>query len=169
MVPGTASEIAGWFVEALCAEIAELERNAGEQRHELLHGRAVKRLDESDAILEFAIAGGSVRIPDDSNGRLKTQTDEFAAVVVSQSADVIRLRLSGTNVPDGIPRAQLVIDEVGLLRRLVEVLSSPAEHGFSFGELALRVFHPATAKVGLVELPELIRDEVFDEKRAAIQ
>jgi hypothetical protein len=29
MVPGTASEIAGWFVEALCAEIAELERNAG--------------------------------------------------------------------------------------------------------------------------------------------
>lgn len=90
-------------------------------------------------------------------------------MVVSQSGDVIRLHLSGTNIPDGIPRAQLVIDEVGLLRLLVEVLSSPAEHGFSFGELALRVFHPATAKVGLVELPELIRDEVLGEKRAAIQ
>jgi hypothetical protein len=122
MVPGTVSEIAAWFVEGLGAEIAALERNTGEQRHELHHRRAFKRLNGSDAILEFEVASGNIRVPDDSNGKLITQTEEFAAVVVSQSGDAIRLRLSGANVANDIARAELVIDEIGLLRRLVEAL-----------------------------------------------
>jgi hypothetical protein len=48
-------------------------------------------------------------------------------------------------------------------------LSNSAEHGFSFGELPLRVFHPATAKVGSDDLPELIRQDDLGEKRAVIQ
>jgi hypothetical protein len=166
--PQSTAELAKWFAEAIRVEIAELERNEGSQRHELHHGRLVNRVSGSEAQLEFAIAGGAVRIPDDSSGKLKTQTDEFIANVTFQVADVIRLRLTGKNVPDNIPRAELIVDEIGLLRRLLEVLSDPADHGFTFGSLSARVFHPETVHVAL-EAPAVDGGEDLGEKKAVIQ
>lgn len=169
MVPEPVAELARWFVEALQAEISELEKSGGDQRHELLHGRIITRISPDEAILEFKLAGGNTRVPEDSNGKLKTQAQEFTVDVISVSVDLIRLRLEATSVPDSIERAELIIDEVGLLRRLVEVLSQPADHGFAFGELASKVFHPARCTTGSAELPESIRHEDLCEKRAVLQ
>src|SRR5207253_10253340 len=79
------------------------------------------------------------------------------------------LRLQGSGIPDQIDRAELIIDEIGLLRRLVKVLSEPIDHGFSFGELSSKVFHPDQCSIGSVELPKDIRDEELGEKRPVLQ
>ena len=142
MLPDAAPDIARWFVEGVQAEISELEKGGRDQRHELLRGRLMTRVGPDEAILEFKLAGGNTRVPEDENGKLKTQTQEFTVDVISVHVDVIRLRLQGGGIPNEVHRAELIIDEIGLLRRLVKVLSGPSDHGFSFGDLSSKVFHP---------------------------
>src|SRR5439155_16727517 len=138
------------------------------ERHELLHGRLGTRLGTDEAILEFRLAGGHMRVPEDANGKLKTQTQEFSADVISVHVDVIRLRLQGSAIPDSIDRAELIIDEIGLLRRLGNVLSAPTDFGYTFGELSSPVFHPDRCTTGSAEFPDAIRDEQFGEKRPVL-
>ncbi len=169
MLPDAAPDIARWFVEGVQAEISELEKGGRDQRHELLHGRLVTRVGTEEAIFEFKLASGNTRVPEDANGTLKTQTQEFTVDVISLQVDVIRLRVQGSGIPDQIDRAELIIDEIGLLRRLVKVLSEPIDHGFSFGELSSKVFHPDQCSIGSAELPKDIRDEELGEKRPVLQ
>jgi hypothetical protein len=169
MVPSSAPEIARWFVEPLQAEIVELEKIGGNQRHELLHGRFVRRVSPEETIIEFKLASGDIRIPEDASGKLKTQSQEFPVEVVSVHVDLIHLRLQGSSIPDEISRAELVIDEIGLLRRLVNVLSDPTNHGFTLGDLSHKVFHPEQCTSGRVDIPDSIGNEELGEKRSVIQ
>jgi translation elongation factor EF-G len=108
-------------------------------------------------------------VPEDANGKLQTQTQEFTAEVISVYVDVIRIRLRGEAMPENVDRAELIIDEIGLLRRLIEVLAQPADHGFNFGELSWKVFHPAQCSVGSADLPDAINSEELGEKRAVLR
>src|SRR5437899_10538374 len=112
MVPASSRHIAQWFIEAVQAEISELEKVGGYERHELLHGRLLTRQAPNEACFEFRLAGGHIRVPEDANGKLKTQTQEFSAEVSSLHVDVIRLRLRGDAIPESIDRAELIIDEI---------------------------------------------------------
>jgi hypothetical protein len=169
MVPDTSHQLAQWFIEAVQAEISELEKVGGYERHELLHGRLVSRVTPNEPIFEFRLAGGHTRVPEDANGKLKTQTHEFNAEVISVHVDVIRVRLHGDAVPENIDRAELIVDEIGLLRSLVDVLGEPAHHGLNFGALSQKVFHPSECNVGRAEIPDAIGGDELGEKGAVLQ
>ena len=92
---------------------------------------------------------------EDATGRLKTARDEYAASVIGQHANLIQVHLEGmTQVPPGIPRGMLIIDDTALLRKLAAVLEESATNPTSIGPLAYSI-SSAFAKVGYSPLPEI--------------
>lgn len=146
--------LSAWFAEGVRSEIAALEKEGGTQEYEVLSGRSIEGTSDSQAIFQFVIADGT-RIPEDASGRLKTQTDEFAATVISQQGNYINLHVVGqASLPPNIPRAMLIIDDTALLRKLAEILQEISIKPSGFGPLAVQVFHPNLAKVGSAKLPD---------------
>jgi hypothetical protein len=168
-VPSGTSAHAAWLAEGVQAEILELEKAGGKQIHELSSGVLIAKLGDTEAIYEFAILAGGLRIPDDATGTLKTQLHEFQAAVVSQQGDTIRLHLSGAGLGENIYRAELIIDEIWLLRELLAALENPQERGFVLSPLADLVFHAKEAKPGWAELPVSLRATDLDEKRSVLE
>lgn len=147
--------LATWFAEGVRSELSALEKDGGSQNYEVLSGQLIEATGPMQAIFQFIIADGTL-VPEDATGRLKTGSDEYAASVISQNANLIQLHLEGmTPVPPGIPRGMLIIDDTALLRKLAEVLEEAAKNPTSIGPLAATVFHPAHAKVGYSPLPEI--------------
>jgi hypothetical protein len=168
-VPSGTSALAAWLAEGVRAEILELEKAGGKQIHELSSGVLIAKLEDTEAIYEFAILAGGLRIPDEATGTLKTQLHEFQAAVVSQQGDTIRLHLSGAGLGENIYRAELIIDEIWLLRELLAALENPQERGFVLSPLADLVFHAKEAKPGWAELPASLRAADLDEKRSVLE
>ena len=147
--------LATWFAEGVRSELSALEKDGGSRNYEVLSGQLIEATEPMQAIFQFIIADGTL-VPEDAAGRLKTGSDEYAASVISQNANLIQLYLEGmTPVPLGIPRGMLIIDDTALLRKLAEVLEEAAKNPASIGPLAATVFHPSHAIVGYSPLPEI--------------
>jgi len=153
MLPSGEMALAHWFAEAVNAEIQELEKSGGEEKYELSSGVLITNTNPTEAIFEFALIAGGTRIPEDSSGKLKTENAEFAAYIISLVGEKVTLKLSGKNIPLNIYRAELVVDEIGLLRRLYETLENPSENGFVFNRFGALAFHPQNSKKGALEIP----------------
>ncbi len=154
--PGEVGPLAEWFSEAVRSEIAELEKDGGAQRYEVLSGRLLSRLPPGNkAIYVFIMADGT-RLPEDAAGRLKAGEEEYPATVVAHDANQIQLLVESRGLPpSAIPRALLTIDDTALLRKLLEVLRQMAGSPGSVSNLAALVFHPATAEVSSASLPQV--------------
>ena len=152
--PSGVGPLAAWFAEGVHCEIAQLEKDGGTQRYEVLSGRVRERIEATKAVYEFIVADGT-RLPEDAAGRLRAGEDEYSATVVAQEANRIHIRVEGRGpLPPGIPWASLTIDDTALLRRLLEVLQETTAAPASVSELAATVFHPARAAVSRRALPE---------------
>jgi len=152
--PTDSVSLAAWFAEAVRAEIAVLERKRQGQTYELLAGRLLGTISRTEGVFRFTMADPS-RIPDESAGLLKTGANEYPASVDEQHDNVIVLRLQGESLPANIPRALLTIDDTDLLRRLAEALQEIVERRAAVHPLAVTVFHPAQAAIGLANVTEL--------------
>jgi predicted protein tyrosine phosphatase len=152
--PDESAALARWFAEGVRDELAALEKDGRTQSFEVLSGRLLEGSGPGEGIFEFILADPS-RLPEDATGRLKTQSDEYAAQVIGQLDNRIQLRLQGVApLPPGIPRAILVVDDSALLQRLAEVLDEVAAKPEKVSPLATTVFHPARAQVRFVNLPD---------------
>lgn len=151
-LPTDAAGLASWFAEGVRSELSALEKDGNTQSYELLSGKLVQTLNPNKAIYHFIIADGT-RIPEDSSGRLKTASEEYAATVTAQQANRIDICIEGTVLPPGIHRAILIIDDTALLRRLAEVLEFQAAKPSTIGSLATTVFHPQHLTVHFATLP----------------
>jgi len=151
-LPNDAAELASWFAEGVRSELSALEKDGSGQSYELLSGKLVQALSPNKAIYNFIIADGT-RIPEDSTGKLKTASEEYAATVTGQQMNRIDVCIEGTPLPPGIHRAMLVIDDTALLRRLAEVLESQVAKPSTIGSLTTTVFHPQHAPVHFATLP----------------
>lgn len=157
-IPSSIKNLALWFVEGVHKEIEFLGKNGGTQQYELLSGKFLGALNSNQAILEFVIADGT-RIPEDASGKLKTESNEYPASVVSQFANKIHIKIDCSEIPDsGIKRALLIIDDTAILRKLAEALESINEEPSAIGSLATTVFHPNQATVGVSKLPLSLGD-----------
>lgn len=92
--PDESAALARWFAEGVRDELAALEKDAKNQRFEVLSGRLLEGIGPGEAIFEFILADPS-RLPEDATGRLKTQSDEYTAQVIGQLDNRIQLRLQG--------------------------------------------------------------------------
>jgi uncharacterized small protein (DUF1192 family) len=153
-LPRDAAGLASWFAEGVRSELSALEKDGNTQSYELLSGKLIQVVSATKAIYHFIIADGT-RIPEDSTGKLKTASEEYAAAVTGQQLNRIDVCIEGTPLPPGIHRAMLVIDDTALLRRLAEVLESQSARPSSIGSLATTVFHPQQASVRFATLPNL--------------
>ena len=154
--PTEARALAAWFAEGVRDEVAALEKSGSSQRFEVLSGIMLSTEGPNQAIFRFTLADGN-RLPEEANGRLKTETTEYEASVTSQEADTIHLRLRGVSPEQRhIPRAVLLIDDTALLRMLAEVLDRIAGGVNPAGPLSVVTFHPHQATVATVALPRSV-------------
>jgi hypothetical protein len=162
--------LAIWFAEAVNSEIAELEKHGKAQTYEVLSGRLIDSLAGGRSVVQFIIADG-LRIPEDANGRLKTATGDYEATIIGQQSTQISLLLEGKAVPtEGIARAQLIIDDTALLRRLEDALVSAAKGPAQIGPLSTTIFHTDQATVGSVDLSGVqVLNSLSFEKRRVIE
>jgi hypothetical protein len=165
-LPNTGAGLAEWFSEGVRHEIKALEKDGGEQRHELISGKLCKEVGVGKGIYEFIIADAT-RIIEDSSGRLITRSEEYPASVVSQQANRIYVQIeSQVQLPLNITGATLLIDDTALLRRLLEVLEEKSSDRDSLTSLAVSVFHPYEAKMERNILPGLPSNILDDQKEA---
>lgn len=156
--PQEIAALANWFAEGVRAELQELEKKGWAQTYEVHAGELVEAQGPNQGIYTFVIADGT-RIPEDSNGRLKSEDSEFSATVVGQQGNIIHLYIEGKALPPSIHFASLVIDDTTLLKKLVEVLEECSENPTELASLATSVFHPSTALIeskNLPHTPELV-------------
>jgi len=151
-MPHDPGPLAAWFAEAVRTELAALEKAASAQIYEVLSGTFQGAVG-AQAIFEFIVTDAT-RIPEDASGRLKIGDQEYAASVIGQEADRIRVLIDMRTPPTAIPRALLRIDDTGLLRKLAEVLETIAANPAGTSSLAATIFHPSTALVGTIQLPD---------------
>jgi hypothetical protein len=150
--PADASSLAAWFAEGVHAELTALEKDGGSQSYEVLAGKLIEKRGQTQAIFQFILADGT-RIPEEAAGKLKTASDEFMVTVIGQQADRIDLRVeTKTELPPGIHRATLIIDDTALLRKLAQVLDEIAQNPTRVNPLAVTTFHPAESKIGIATL-----------------
>ena len=72
VVPQEAHELAGWFAEAVRAELTELEKNGSDQRYELHAGQRVTSEKLPYAIYRFVLADNTL-VPEDSSGTIEVE------------------------------------------------------------------------------------------------
>jgi hypothetical protein len=139
------------FVRALDAEIALIEKEGGEQSYELHSGQ---REDKSTGSLFVFLLSDTLRIPEDSSGRLRVNDTDVGAMVVSQEGNRIWLLLeSAEALPAHIPWAKLVLNETELLRKLKAKIEELGVKG-NFG-LGPKAFGKQQARVANLPPPEL--------------
>jgi len=152
--PTTSGALAAWFAEAVNTEITELEKRGKAQAYEVLSGKLIDTRGPGWSVVQFIIADG-LRIPEDATGVLKTQRGDYAASVVGQQGTLIDLLLEGRTIPiEGIARAQLVIEDTILLRRLAEVLHDVAKDPAKVSAFSSAIFHTEQATTGSVDLSD---------------
>lgn len=154
--PQEKAALAGWFAEAVRAELQALEKEGGTQTYELHSGKLIESEGSNQCIFTFLIADGT-RIPEDSSGRLKVRGGEFSASLVAQQGNVIQVCIEGQQLPTSIHFAQLIIDDTALLRKLAEVLEDCSANSSTISPLAVAAFHPSFASIGSNRLPDTPR------------
>jgi hypothetical protein len=153
--PKERDALAGWFAEAVRAELAELEKNGGSQRYEVHSGKLIESKGPNQGIMVFVIADGT-RLPEEASGRLKTENGEFTVSVVGQNGNILHLNVEGRILPESIYFAQLIIDDTALPRKLAEVLEECSENAETISPLAISVFHPQMASINANKLPDIL-------------
>jgi hypothetical protein len=166
-VPHDAIRLCSWFAEAVRGEIAELAKDGKNPQYEVLSGRLQSLSPDNTAVFAFQLADGTL-IPADASGYLQTEQDKYPALVIGQQENAIFIQLTGATEPN-IPRGMLVINDTALLERLADVLEQMADAKASVGPVAMSVFHPSDAIVGVSSLPEDRKFSIDDEQRAVLQ
>ncbi|MCC6268872.1 MAG: AAA family ATPase [Dehalococcoidia bacterium] len=150
-------------VNAIDAEIAVIEKAAGEQSFELLSGQRDAKANGTLYVFQLA---DTLRLPEDASGKLRVDGKDLEAMVVSQEGARVWLLLEAPEaLPAYIPSARLVVNETELLQKLkerIEELLSSGEFGF-----APRVFGQEPAKVARTSPPKL-DDRIAGQVEAAL-
>lgn len=169
--PPTASDdLAWWFAEAVHAEIAELEKKGGEQRFELHAGQRVTGEQSPYAIYRFLLADNTL-VPEDASGTIDIVGRQFKASVVARETSRIDVQIDGADALGAfVARAILRVEDLGLLRKLTEILEAIAAGAAPVSALATSIFHPksiGTQKLSLPMMPALNR--VKGEQRLVLE
>jgi len=108
------------FTDAIDAEIAFIEKNERDHSYQLVSG---ERDEKSTGTLYVFVLADPLKIPEDSSGVLRSGQIQVSAMVVAQEGNRIWLLLDSSHeLPEYFPSAQLVLNEVELLRRLRETI-----------------------------------------------
>lgn len=167
--PAEAHELAAWFAEAVCAELADLERKGSDQRYELHGGHRVTPEQSPYAIYRFTLADNTL-VPEDSTGKIDVEGRLFTASVVAQEISRVDVQIEDAQaLGPFVARAILQVNDLALLRKLAEVLqevagatTEPVSH------LATDIFHPSgVCKLPLPSTPVL--DRITGEQRAVLE
>ena len=169
--PSPTAELAAWFAEGVRAEIAELEKKGGEQRYELHAGHRVTGEQSHYAIYRFTLADNTL-VPEDASGTIDVVGRQFKASVVARETSRVDVQIDGAEALGAfVARAILRIDDLGLLRKLTEILEAIASGAEPVSPLTTAIFHPkpnGAFKVPLPAIPALDRDRESDEQRAVL-
>lgn len=168
--PKDAPVLAAWFAEGVRAELAELEKKGAGQRYELHCGQRVTPEGSHFAIYRFTLADDTL-FPDDANGTIELESRRFKATVVAQEASRLDVQIDGADgIGAYVVRAILCIDDLGLLRRLTEVLDAVASRSESVSPLASTIFHPSRSGAIRAPLPTTpALDRVCGEQRSVLE
>ena len=162
--------LAKWFAEAVRAELAELERKGGEQRYELHGGRRVTPEKSPYTIYRFTLADDTL-VPEDASGTIDVDGRQFKASVVARETNRVDVQIEGAEaLATFVARAILRVDDLGLVRKLAEVLEAVASGNESVSPLTTGIFHPKSndaCKISLPATPAL--DLVTGEQRAVLE
>ncbi|HLE36547.1 MAG TPA: hypothetical protein VI699_05330, partial [Candidatus Acidoferrales bacterium] len=140
--PSPTAELAAWFAEGVRAEIAELEKKGGEQRYELHAGHRVTGEQSHYAIYRFTLADNTL-VPEDASGTIGVVGRQFKASVVARETSRVDVQIDGAEALGAfVARAILRIDDLGLLRKLTEILEVIASGAEPVSPLATSIFHP---------------------------
>jgi len=121
------------------------------------------------AVYRFTLADSTL-LPDDSSGTIDIAGHEFKATVVGQQSSMVDVQIEGAALDIFIPRAILLIDDLGLLRRLAEFLEAVPIAPHPNSSLALLIFHPKKATPCKAILPATVAlDRVTGEQRIALE
>lgn len=150
------------FARALDAEIAYLKKRAVDQLFELSSGRRDPHSKGPGGIYSFILGDGSLRLPEDASGTLRSAGKETPAFVVSHDGSRIWLLVEAVEeLPALIPSAQLVISETELLEQLRDLINELAKTP-SVWNMAPKVFGHSSAKTGVSELSSGVSARVGD-------
>lgn len=170
--PTEPRQLAAWFAEGVDAEVAELEKKGGERRYELHGGQRVSPEESPYVIYRFTMADDGV-VPEDASGIIEIDSRPFKARITSQETSRLDVEIEGgEEVAAFVPRAILRVDDLGLLRKLAEVLRAVASGTESVSPLTSRIFHASTERVNkeaLPLIPALAGDRVSDEQRDVLE
>jgi len=168
-IPNSIEGLSKWFYHAVNAELQALEKNSGMQTYEVHSGQLIQPKDDNEGLFAFNIADGT-RIPEDSSGKLKTESQEFMAQVTRQEGSTIALELKGRPMPSGIHWGRLLIDDTALLKSLSETLEKCSEGSKSISALGLSVFYPLNTSVMNKSLPDSPHlNKITGELRGALE
>ena len=168
--PSTTAELAAWFAEAVKAEIAELEKKGGEQRYELHAGQRVTSEGSPSVIYRFTLADSTL-VPEDASGTIDIVGRQFKASVIARETSRVDVQIDGAEALGAfVARAILRVDDLGLLRKLAEVLEAVASGTELVSPLTTSIFHPklnGAFKLPLPAMPTL--DRVTGEQRSVLE
>jgi hypothetical protein len=154
-VPVDSRALAGWFAEAVRAEIAELEKKGGEQRYELHAGQRVTPEKSPYTIYRFTLADGTL-VPEDASGTLDVGGVQFKATVVAQDSNRVDVQLEVAEaLGPHVARALLRVDDLGLLRKLADALDAVVASTETVSTLATSIFHPKSNGAYKAPLPAI--------------
>ncbi|MGE0481194.1 MAG: AAA domain-containing protein [Phycisphaerae bacterium] len=169
-MPSDSRALAGWFAEAVRAELAELEKNGGEQRYELHAGQRVTPEKSPYTVFRFTLADSTL-VPEDASGPLDVEGRQFKATVVAQESNRVDVQLEGAEaLGPHVARAVLRVDDLGLLHKLADTLDAVAAGTEVVSSLTAGMFHPKSngaCKAPLPAIPALNR--VTGEQRNVLE
>ncbi|MDD4051433.1 MAG: AAA domain-containing protein [candidate division Zixibacteria bacterium] len=168
--PSELKALATWFAEAVQAEVSELEKKGREQRYELHSGQRITPENSPFTIYRFLLADNTL-VPEDASAVLDVAGRLYNATIVSQSSGWLEVQVvTDSMLGQFVPRALLRVDDLGLLRKLIETLESLALGAEPVSPLMISMFHPnpnGVCKLPLSDIPAL--DGVEDEKRGVLE
>jgi hypothetical protein len=169
-IPSEPVALAAWFAEAVRSELAELEKKGGEQRFELHAGQRVTPETSLYTIYRFTLADSTL-VPEDASGTLEFEGCQFKATVVAQESSRVDVQVEAAEaLGPFIARALLRVDDLGLLRKLAEVLEAIASGTEAMSPLTARMFHPQSNGACSVPLPTTpALDRVTGEQRSVLE
>lgn len=169
-IPSDSRALATWFAEGVRAELAELGKKGGEQRFELHAGQRVTPENAAYTIYRFTLADSTL-VPEDASGTLDVEGRQFRATVVAQESSRVDVQVEAAEALGAfLARALLRVDDLGLLRKLAEVLDAVASGTETVSPLAPGMFHPESNGVCSTHLPALpALDRVTGEQRTVLE
>lgn len=162
--------LAAWFAEAVRTELAELEKKGGEQRYELHAGQRFTPDKSPYTIYRFMLADNT-RVPEDASGTLEVEGRQFKMTVVAQESSRVDVQIEAAEaLGPFVARALLRVDDLGLLRKLAEVLEAIASGTEAVSPLTAGMFHPKSNGVHKLSLPAtLASNRLSEEQRSVIE